>query len=624
MPGWREELALMAQRNRREIVKAKLSRREMLRLGLITASGTLIAKPGLSAGVTSSSDNALNADTRTLRSSDITPASPPARPWVQPMPIIPLKQSTAPDDLAGGRPDGTTVIEAATRRVNHQFFTVDPETGAFEGQFPPRKFYETNVTETEIQIHPDYGPTTFWGFDGRYPGPLIQATYGEPILVRHHNKLPSVTVAQDFGIAEIATHLHNAHTPTESDGFPVDYINSINDPNTINPLGFKDHHYPNVYAGFVAAGDSVGDFREALGSLWYHDHCVNFTAQNVYKGMAGPYVLFDHLDTGDETTGLRLPSGQYDVPIFFNDFLLDRDFKLVFDLFNLDGILGDRFTANGAIQPFFNVDKRRYRLRLYNPGPSRWYEFALFDGTRFLPFWQISNDGNLLPQAVEVLSVRLGVAARADIIVDFGKITASRIYLVNRLEQVNGRGPTGKVLNPGFPIVQINIGAPAPDYSRDPDDPKLGPYLLRELPDPDFKALLALAAKSRKRVFEFSRGDGAWQINGAFFDENVIAARPIEGTGEVWVLQNGGGGWAHPIHFHFMEARVLNINGLEVKPGVQVNASLPYSRSDVIPLQDSSETTVFIRFPDMRGRYVMHCHNVVHEDHAMMLRFDIV
>ena len=116
----------------------------------------------------------------------------------------------------------------------------------------------------------------------------------------------------------------------------------------------------------------------------------------------------------------------------FNDFLLDNQAQLVFDLFNLDGILGDRFTANGAIQPFFNVDKRRYRLRLYNPGPSRWWEFALFDGTNFLPFWQISNDGNLLPQAVQVTSVRLSTAKRVDIIVDFSKYSASRLYLVNR------------------------------------------------------------------------------------------------------------------------------------------------------------------------------------------------
>jgi hypothetical protein len=68
----------------------------------------------------------------------------------------------------------------------------------------------------------------------------------------------------------------------------------------------------------------------------------------------------------------------------------------------------------------------------------------LWDGTNFLPFWQIASDGNLLPQAIQLSSVRIAVAERVDIIVDFSKIKAARIYFVNRLEQINGRGPTGK------------------------------------------------------------------------------------------------------------------------------------------------------------------------------------
>ena len=34
--------------------------------------------------------------------------------------------------------------------------------------------------------------------------------------------------------------------------------------------------------------------------------------------------------------------------------------------------------------------------------------------------------------------------------------------------------------------------------------------------------------------------------------------------------------------------------------------------------------TVVMRFMDFEGRHVMHCHNVVHEDHAMMIRWDIL
>ena len=310
------------------------------------------------------------------------------------MPRLTVKTPVNAHDMLYGPPDGTTPIDGATKRIPHQYFSYNATTGQYgagaAGSFIPQKFYELTAAETHLKLHPDYAPTTVWAFDGQVPGPLIQAKYGEPIMVRFHNHLPSVTIPQAFGIAEITTHLHNAHTPSESDGNPVNFFNSINDTGPIdpvthqpvNPHGFKDQHYPNVLAGFTDPRFApYGDPTEAMSSLWYHDHHLDFTAQNVYKGMFGCYTLFDDKDTGDGT-GLRLPHGEFDVPIFFNDFLFDSTCQQVFDLFNLDGILGDRFLANGAIQPFFDVKKCRYRLRLYNPGPSRWYEFALYDGSK--------------------------------------------------------------------------------------------------------------------------------------------------------------------------------------------------------------------------------------------------
>ena len=365
----------------------------------------------------------------------------------------------------------------------------------------------------------------------------------------------------------------------------------------------------------------VRPLSSAISVSLCSDGDIDFTSQNVYHGMFGCYNLFDDLDTGDETTGLRLPSGKYDVPIFFNDFVFDQNCQQVFDLFDLDGILGDRFCANGVIQPHFEVDKRRYRFRFYVPGPSRWNEFAFFDGTNYIPFWQISSDGNLLQQAIQVSSVRVAVAERVDIIIDFNKVSASRLYLVNRLEQVNGRGPTGNVLTPGTPIVQINIGAKAPDYSV---DPAAKPLLMRTLPDPDFNALLARAAKATTRSWRFERGNGGWMVNGNFFDENVVSAAIPIASEEVWLIQNPGGSWRHPVHIHFEEHRVLSRNGVLVKPNAQNNASVDYARKDVIELNTSEEVKIFMRFRDMKGRYVMHCHNVVHEDHAMMIRWDIV
>jgi FtsP/CotA-like multicopper oxidase with cupredoxin domain len=628
MTSWKDKLALTAQRNRQEIVRAKLDRREMMRLGLLTTGGALIAKAGLSS-------RAYGQPAPTLTDRDATlsrvPGSPPIRPWVQPMPRLTVKKPVSPHDMLYGPPDGTTPIDGATKRIPHQYFSYDAATdtygGGSAGNFAPKKFYELTMAETHIQVHPDYAKTRFFAFDGMVPGPLIQAKYGEPIVVRYHNHLPSVKIAQDFGIAEMTTHLHNGHTPSESDGNPVNYFNSINDPNAINPNGFKDQHYPNVYAGFTDPKfGPTGNPCEALGSLWYHDHHLDFTAQNVYKGMFGCYNLFDDLDSGDGN-GLRLPHGEYDIPIFFHDALFDRNCQTVFDLFNLDGILGDRFLANGAIQPYLNVKKCRYRFRLYAPGPSRWWEWSLWDGTNFLPFWQIATDGNLLPNAVQVTSVRIAVAERVDIIVDFSKIKANRIYFVNRAEQVNGRGPTGKTLSPGTPVLQVNLtGSAMSDDNADPSVGQVGAVgmKLRDLPEMDFAALQAKAAKLPSRTWRFERGAGGWMVNGKFFDENVVNAAIPMGSEEVWVIQNPGGSWRHPVHIHYEEHRMLTRNGVPVKPNTQLNGAIDYARRDVVNLQTNDETRLFMRFRDMRGRYVMHCHNVVHEDHAMMIRWDMV
>jgi FtsP/CotA-like multicopper oxidase with cupredoxin domain len=149
------------------------------------------------------------------------------------------------------------------------------------------------------------------------------------------------------------------------------------------------------------------------------------------------------------------------------------------------------------------------------------------------------------------------------------------------------------------------------------------PFRMRELPDADFNALLARAARARTRTWRFERGNGAWQVNGKLFDEDVINAGIARDSEEVWIIQNPGGGWRHPIHIHFEEHRVLSRNGVLVKPDVQFNAAIDYGRRDVLPLNKNEEVRIFMRFRDMKGRYVMHCHNVIHEDAGMMVRWDI-
>jgi FtsP/CotA-like multicopper oxidase with cupredoxin domain len=591
-------LAERARRNRLEIRKARLSRREMLRLGLLTASGALVAAQGLSSRALAKSSRRRDDDEREEPSSgySLTVPSPPHRPWVTPFRIMPVAQPVAFDSLglSDNPAEWRTLIDGGLSWVPHQRIA----------EFPPQLFYHHEVREHQHRFHEDWASSTMWGFgpiggETTSPGPVFHARYGEPILVRLTNRLPPFHFG--FGVPEPTIHLHNAHTPSESDGYPLDYF---------RPGQSKDHFYPNIYAG--------GDEREGLSTLWYHDHHLDHTAENVYAGLVGQYLLFDHLDTGDEATGLRLPSGEFDVPMIVNDAVFDEDFQPVFDLFNLDGILGDKQMVNNVIQPFWDVKMRRYRLRIQNAAVSRWFDIAFWDGKNYLPFWQISSDGNLLPQPVKTTRVRIANAARVDLVIDFDKIAAStrRLYMVNRAAQFDGRGPEKEKdsLKPGTGLVQINIvGDTATDESA---DPAAAPMLLRPLPDPDFAALLAHAATVPQRVFEFGRRQGAWVVNDKFFNPRVVTAAVAQGSSEVWVLRSDGG-WHHPIHHHFEEHRTLSRNG-KAPPVVDMG------RKDVADLNPSEEVRIFSRWRDFKGRYVMHCHNLVHEDHAMMIRFDVV
>ena len=373
-----------AAKNRREIIAAGLSRREMLRMGLLTSAGLLIPMSGLSVRARSSAGRLFDSG------SGSGPSSPPTRPFVQPFTRLTVKQPTAVLNPAPAILPNTVAGEG--RLIPHQAFT----------QFPPVKFYEIEQRLANIVTHPDLPVQPLWGFDGLVPGPLYVERYGSPVLVRNRNNLPANNGG--FGKNLVTTHLHNGHTPAESDGNPCDFF---------RPGQFYDQHYPNVLAGVNSTHKDVGgDIQEAMSTLWYHDHMHDFTSQNVYKGLAGMYLLFNDHDTGDETTGFHLPSfgdgvsddSNFDVPMVFADHLYDSETGLLaFDTFNFDGVLGDRFLVNGKVQPVMHVHPRRYRFRWLDAGPSRFYQFFLTDTTNLnqrIKFHQISTDGNLLDHPV--------------------------------------------------------------------------------------------------------------------------------------------------------------------------------------------------------------------------------
>lgn len=591
-----------AAKNRREIIAARLSRRDLMKMGLLTSAGFLIPKRGLSA--------------RALNSAGVPTGwmpSPTVTPYLDPMPIPPIAQAI-PQFTVGPPPTAAPNNAAGEGRTRAHQALVDPILDTNVNRFAPRKLYQVEQREALLNVHQQYPAQRLWTFNGTVPGQTYVARYGEPILVRNINSLPDDNGG--FGIPEASTHLHNGHTPSESDGFPCDFF-----PNTQFPNSFYyDQHYPNVLAGFSAGQHAPnGDILESMSTLWYHDHRVDFTAQNVYKGLAGFYLLFNHLDTGNETTGFRLPSfPEFDIPMMFNDKNFNNDKKLIFDLANRDGILGDRFLVNGKIQPYFEVKRRRYRFRWLNGGPSRFYQFYITkqDDTNH-PFYVIANDGNLLPFSVLTSNgVRISVAERMDVIVDFSSFApGTKLYLNNRLQQFDGAGPTDNIVSAsqGNKVLEFRVvGDTVNDQSVNPAT------ITRTARNniPYFYAVPARETPDITRCFDFDREDGEWVINGQVFgDCTDVRFKVKRGNAEHWELE-GGRDWQHPIHIHFEEHQIIERNR-------SLPTEIERGRKDVVRLGDGDDVKLFFRFRDFVGRYPMHCHNTIHEDHAMMLRFDI-
>jgi FtsP/CotA-like multicopper oxidase with cupredoxin domain len=639
-----------AAKNRRELIAAGLtSRRDLFKMGLLTAGGMLVAKSGLSARAQTQSGGGQNTSPGSQQLCQVgnQAQSPQTKPFIDPLPIMPLTRrvrSLSPNPTLNPNVGAGEVRAAAFQapQIDSSRFPVVPAVlyELFQRQFTTRQTSDRTLP-----------PQTIWGFDDgsgpRSPGPTYQAFYGTPQITRNHNALPPTTQVNNtgFGMPQVSTHLHNGHTPSESDGNPCDFY----------PSGkFCDQYYPNVLAGFNSTNQPNGDINESLATLWYHDHRVDFTSQNTYKGLVGFYCLFNNLDTGNDDSGFRLPDfPQHDIPLAFADKVYDpTSGQLVFDLFNLDGILGDTYLVNGVIRPFLNVEPRRYRFRMLDTGPSRFYEFFLTGNIggqgspTTNPFWLIGTDGNLIPHPIQVQSVRIGPAERVDVIIDFSKFAGKTLYLENRLNQINGQGPvpvdsqlfpqnststecaangapgnTDAILPAGGGTSVLKFIVSPTAVNDDSVDPATNPTFY-QLPSTNADARIV-------RTFKFDRLNGQWSINGQFMDcgygnggtggesTETFRFHVQQNSVEQWLLTNLTGDWTHPVHIHLEEHQILSRNrGAVTVPTDQ-------GRKDVTQLHPNERVQLFFRFRDWLGKYPIHCHNVVHEDHAMMALWQV-
>jgi spore coat protein A, manganese oxidase len=432
-------------------------------------------------------------------------------------------------------------------------------------------YYQITQRESLVEILPGLR-TPILGYDGIFPGPTVVSRRDRRTVVNHRNELRVPT----------AVHLHGGHTPAASDGYPTDLV--------LPPSGGgHGEHYGTVHMG---AFDYEYPCRQRAATLWYHDHRMDYTGQQVYRGLAGFHLIHD-----DEDDALPLPKGERDIPLMITDRAFNEDGSFRYPAANpgvekdyVEGVLGDVVLVNGAPWPVLEVAAARYRLRILNASNARRYRLSLDPATQIV---QIGSDGGLLERPVAHSELVLAPGERFDVVVDFTGYAPGAVVTVH-----NGLG-SGSTRD----VMRFLVARRATDDSRVPAElSKL------ERLDP--------ARAVNTRVWRFARGElgdhKGWLINGSPYDPERADAVVQLGDVEIWRFITD---LHHPVHLHLDPFQVISRRG---------ESDFDGGWKDTIDIAPASHVDVAVRFTDHAGRYLLHCHNLEHEDMAMMTAFRTV
>ncbi|MFE0646624.1 multicopper oxidase family protein [Streptomyces sp. NPDC058877] len=363
-------------------------------------------------------------------------------------------------------------------------------------------WYRVVLKESVHEVLPG-SQTRALTFDGHFPGPVIRARTGRPVVIRHHNALSD----------PVSVHLHGGSVSQANDGGPMD---------TFDPGSSRTYTYLN---------------RQPGAPLWFHDHAHHLESEHVYRGLSGSYLLSDETERS-----LPLPRGQYEVPLALRDAHFDEAGQL---LYVMDDVFGrSTLLANGRPTPYFPVAARKYRFRLLNSSNMRFFQLRLSDGGSMV---QIGSDGGLLERPHVTDSIGLSPAERADVVIDFSRYrVGSQVVLENTL----GPGTpeeVGRVLR--FDVV------------RSAEDPSSVPEVLRTLP-----AVASLPAPAVHRSIVLSMDEDGREEPRGLMDGKVWQMGRIDqtirhGDSEIWTVTNANKIIPHNFHMHLVQFRVLERNG---------------------------------------------------------------
>lgn len=400
-------------------------------------------------------------------------------------------------------------------------------------------------------------------FGDTLPGPTFRVRNGDRVQTLFRNGLPDGSIV----------HWHGLDVPDEADGHPR----------------------LEVGPGGTFAYDFV--VRNRAGTYWYHPHPHGQTGPQTYRGLSGFYIVDDA-----DSDSLGLPTGDRDIPLLIQDRRLDTEGTPTYQPTGFDrmvGYLGDVGFVNGLPFPYLWVDRTHYRFRILNGSNARVFDLALSDGR---PFTLIGTDGGLIESPQAMNHVLLGPAERVEVLVDFSNDRAGAEVQLQSRPFVVGGPPSSQGI--AMDLMRFAVTASEPRAVAPPTG-------LPQLPTP------ADMAGVERQSFTFTSMMGRHVINGRSFEMNRVDARIPLGDPQIWRLVNSSP-IPHPVHIHSSQFRILTRDGGR-------RQVFPWERGlkDTVLLMPFEVVEILVHFSAYRGLYLMHCHNLEHEDAGMMMNFEV-
>jgi FtsP/CotA-like multicopper oxidase with cupredoxin domain len=518
-----------------------------------------------------------------------------------------------------------TIPLSATRAAGESSISLDkyvqplpiPEVREPDGKQEGSDAYQIPVTEFTQNLHPDLPETTLWGFDGVYPGPIIETQRNQPVSVRFdnshlpedhllnvdyriHGTTPENYPGYDGPVPEVrtVTHFHGLKIKPENDGQSGMWT---------SPDGVTGPGFANQWQELP--------MRQSRLTSTYHDHTLGITRLNGYAGLIGLYYIRSQTEKD-----LNLPSDKYDIPLLVQDKSFNSDGSLAYPDSWTPMFAGDTAVVNGSVWPSLEVEPRRYRFRIVNGANHRTFSLQLTnESSQGVPtLYQFAPDQGFLASIVPIgsagslNSLVLQSFERGEVIVDFSDHAGETFTLTNNAELPYTGANSGSDLSE---LMQIRVTDP----SVKPVDESVDPTDLNLPSPPEFDRNAVREIREMDLGVAVQDGLVTYQLNGHGFGDQEAIVRPRLGSTEIWELQNNTSG-SHPIHLHLVTFRVIGRG----PDGTDPPDPNERGHKDTVRVEPGETVRVITRFEGYTGQFPWHCHMLEHEDNKMMLKFEVV